>query len=103
MMDFIRQDAQAAAERDQRLYMSVGTREGEGKATVQKDMPALNRAAFELLAVSGLGPDRLRLDTEEGAFHEQSSFVRRFPEAVEWLFGQTTEKAEKAAGARKEA
>lgn len=96
MMDFIRQDAPAAAERDQRLYMSVGTREGEGKATVQKDMPALNRAAFELLAGSGLGPDRLRLDVEEGASHEQASFVRRFPEAVEWLFGQPSGTANKA-------
>lgn len=96
MMDFIRQDATAAAGRGQRLYMSVGTREGEGKGTVQKDMPELNKEAFRLLRQNGIGSDRLRLEVEEGAFHEQSSFVRRFPEAVEWLFGVPAAAAEAA-------
>lgn len=103
MMEFIRQDAPAAAGRDQRLYMSVGTREGEGKETVQKEMPALNREAFHVLASSGMGADRLRLDVEEGAYHEHSSFVRRFPEAVEWLFGRPAGFVEFAAGKWEEA
>ncbi|RAU92707.1 alpha/beta hydrolase [Paenibacillus sp. YN15] len=103
IMDFIRQDAPSAAARNQRMYMSVGTREGEGKETAQKEMPALNREAYGLLAQSGIGPDRLRLDVEEGAFHEHSSFVRRFPEAMEWLFGQPAGFVEEAALNCKEA
>jgi predicted alpha/beta superfamily hydrolase len=102
MMDFMREDAPEAAGRDQRIYMSVGTREGEGKETIQKDMPVLNREAFDLLAKSGLGHDRLRLEVVEGAFHEHSSFVRRFPEAVEWLFGRPAGFLEEAAATWKE-
>lgn len=98
MLDFIRGDAPAAAGRNQRIYMSVGTREGEGKATAQKDMPALNREAWTLLGQHGMGADRLRLDVVEGSFHEHTSFVRRFPAAVDWLFGRPAGFRETAAG-----
>ncbi|MNO00632.1 hypothetical protein D3C81_2205610 [compost metagenome] len=60
-------------------------------------MPALNHEAFRLLSQSGIGPDRLKLDVEEGAFHDHSSFVRRFPDAVDWLFGRPAGFVEDAA------
>jgi predicted alpha/beta superfamily hydrolase len=88
MLSFIRQEAASMAKGDGRYFFSVGTMEGVGKVTVQKDMVPLTRQAVHILTEGGIGPDRLKFVVTDGDIHEHSCFVRRFPEAVEWLFGQ---------------
>lgn len=69
------------------IYMSVGTMEGEGKSTVQKDMTLYTEHAAVLLESCGWGGDRLRFEKEEGGRHLQPWFVRRFPQALAWMYG----------------
>lgn len=87
MPAFVREQAVRLASGDCRIYMSVGTREGAGKTTAQKDMLQLAQHAAEELEQGGMGRDRLRFDRIEGGTHGPSWFKERFPEAVEWLFG----------------
>lgn len=87
MMDFVHQKASELGASDCRIYMSIGTREGSGKETVQKNMVALTRQVADTLRVSGVTRDRLQVTETEGAVHAPPCFAERFPEAVEWLFG----------------
>lgn len=69
-----------------KIYMDVGSLEGVGKQTVQKDMVPLTGQAHAILRQKGFSEERLTLVTEEGAVHEHSYFCRRFPSALRWLF-----------------
>ncbi|MBW7460239.1 alpha/beta hydrolase, partial [Paenibacillus sepulcri] len=71
---------------DLKVYMDVGSEEGSGKQSIQKDMVPNTRRAHAILAGIGLTGDRLRFVEEEGMPHGPAFFVKRFPEAVKWLF-----------------
>lgn len=87
MLPFVRRHASVLAESGARIYMSIGTLEGEGKSTAQKDMLPLARETAEILSLAGTGPDRLRFTVTEGGTHAASWFVQRLPAAVQWLYG----------------
>lgn len=76
-----------------RLYMDVGALEGLRKNSIQKNMVDKNKAAYDILLDKGFTVQNCRLLIEEGANHEQSSFLRRFPYALQWLFPVTTKQA----------
>jgi len=69
-----------------RLYMDVGALEGLRKNSIQKNMVDKNKTAYDILLDKGFTVQDCRLLIEEGANHEQSSFLRRFPYALQWLF-----------------
>lgn len=73
-----------------RVYMSVGSMEGTGKQTAQKDMVPLTGRAAAILAEGGLGPERLRYVTVPEAVHEDVYFIRQFPQALDWLYGRSS-------------
>ncbi|MGR6763987.1 alpha/beta hydrolase [Paenibacillus sp. T2-29] len=68
-----------------RIYISVGTREGEGKTNVQKDMVPLTLQAHEVLLAHGFTEREVRLIKVEGAVHHIDHFRHQFPRAVKWL------------------
>lgn len=70
-----------------RFYVSVGTREGEGKTNVQKDMVPLTLQVCDALLAHGLTEHEVRLVKDEGAVHNINHFRQQFPKAVEWLLG----------------
>ena len=41
----------------------------------------------QILRRGGVTEDRLRVKVEEGAIHNEADWARRFPEALEFLFG----------------
>ncbi|MEK3789317.1 alpha/beta hydrolase [Paenibacillus sp. FSL K6-1230] len=70
---------------DGRYYMSVGSKEGEGKHTIQKDMLPLTIAAHDTLLQRGASSDRTHLEVIPDAVHGHEAFVKQFPSAVAWL------------------
>ncbi|EHS55814.1 alpha/beta hydrolase [Paenibacillus sp. Aloe-11] len=68
------------------FYVSVGTREGEGKTNVQKDMVSLTLQAREALLGQGLDEKDVLLVLDEDAVHRVDFFQRQFLEAIKWLF-----------------
>lgn len=87
MLSFIHRESARLAAGDSRLYVSVGSLEGVGKETVQKDMVPFTMQAVQMLRQSGFGPERLRFDVVDGGIHEHNWFVNQFSRAVEWLYG----------------
>ncbi|MGS5021761.1 alpha/beta hydrolase [Paenibacillus sp. JJ1683] len=70
-----------------RVYISVGTREGEGKTNVQKDMVPLTLQAHEVLLTQGLDTKDVLLELDQDAVHRVDCFQRQFPKAIQWFFG----------------
>ncbi|CAG7638359.1 putative protein YbbA [Paenibacillus solanacearum] len=86
MVDYLK--SHARSDPHMRIYMDVGTLEGAGKQSIQKDMVPLTRAAYEVWRENGLSEERLTLVAEEGGLHEHRFFCRRFPQALRWLFAE---------------
>jgi len=70
-----------AGEAAGRLYLDVGTDEGE--ATV-----ADARRMADLLAAHGYDEARLRFHEEEGGEHHEAAWAERFHDAMRWLLGE---------------
>ncbi|HEY3425340.1 MAG TPA: alpha/beta hydrolase-fold protein [Negativicutes bacterium] len=69
-----------------KIYMDVGTMEGVTKKSLQKNMVARNQEAYAILLAKGLSQKDCRFVMAEGAVHDRTFFVRRFPAALQWLF-----------------
>ncbi len=70
----------------QRIFVAIGTQESSDASTQAgylRGMEAL-RATFE---AQGLLPSRAQLVIEEDAIHHETSWARRLPGALEFLFG----------------
>jgi predicted alpha/beta superfamily hydrolase len=70
----------------ERVYLGTGTAE-VGKKDRDQSVVDDVRELAGIMRRSGLGDDRLRLTIEEGGIHHESAWVRRFPGALEFLFG----------------
>jgi predicted alpha/beta superfamily hydrolase len=69
-----------------KIFMAIGTSEAGGEdrdRQVVKDVRELEHA----LRHGGLGEDRLLVRIDEGATHSEKEWAKRFPEALEFLFG----------------
>ncbi len=88
MLGYMRTEPIAAASR--KIYMYVGSAEGIDKRNIQSTMVPYTKEAFALLTDGGFSGDRLRLEIEEGAGHKAAYFIKRFPEAMAWLFPAET-------------
>jgi predicted alpha/beta superfamily hydrolase len=71
----------------ERIFLAVGTAEGgspERSRTVVDDV----RELAGILRRAVLSEQRLRLVIKEGAGHSEAAWAERFPEALQFLFGQ---------------
>ncbi|MBT2626055.1 alpha/beta hydrolase [Bacillus sp. ISL-32] len=82
--DIIKQSAIQPAK--QRIYMSVGSKEGLGKQTIQKEMLSKTEQVYNSLKNKGFTPDQLLFTIEEDADHHRKFFIRQFANALEWLY-----------------
>jgi predicted alpha/beta superfamily hydrolase len=76
-----------APEAHMRIFMSVGTCEGIYKHSAQQNMVQYMLEARTAWIEKGFPPERLRFVTEEGGTHDALFMIKRFPEALMWLFG----------------
>uniref|UniRef100_A0A7U4DJI6 Esterase n=1 Tax=Geobacillus sp. (strain Y4.1MC1) TaxID=581103 RepID=A0A7U4DJI6_GEOS0 len=74
-----------------KMYMDVGSIEGIGKQSIQKEMVSKTKEACTILMNNGLASERLRFVLEEGAPHGRIFFSKRFPEALKWLYSNETD------------
>jgi predicted alpha/beta superfamily hydrolase len=70
-----------------RVYLGIGSAETD---SVAKNVQFVNdfNALADILRRAGLEHARLRVNIEQGANHSESSWGRRFPEALKFLFGK---------------
>lgn len=70
-----------------RVFVAIGTRESgrnDRDEAFVDDVHELGR----ILRRAGLGNERLKVNIDEGAAHNEGEWAKRFPEAVEFLFGE---------------
>jgi enterochelin esterase-like enzyme len=72
-----------------RIFMAMGTREA---GTEERDQEVVEdvRELEHVMRRAGLREDRLRVRIDEGAIHSEKEWARRFPEALTFLFGQSS-------------
>ena len=66
--------------------MAIGTREAGGE---DRDRQAVEdvRELEHIFRHAGLRDDRLLVKIDEGATHSEREWAKRFPEALQFLFG----------------
>jgi predicted alpha/beta superfamily hydrolase len=69
-----------------RIFLGVGTAEA-GREDKNRSVVDDVRELANILQRAGLDDKRLRLVIEEGAAHTESSWARRFPNALQFLYG----------------
>jgi predicted alpha/beta superfamily hydrolase len=69
-----------------RVFMAMGTRESGNPDRDRQVVEDLRQLEHNLRR-SGLGDDRLLVRIDEGATHNEREWAKRFPEALEFLFG----------------
>ena len=72
-----------------RIFMAMGTREA---GTEERDQEAVEdvRELEHVMRRAGLKEDRLLVRIDEGAIHSEKEWARRFPEALAFLFGESS-------------
>ena len=72
-----------------RIFMAMGTREA---GTEERDQEVVEdvRELEHVMRRAGLREDRLRVKIDEGATHNEKEWARRFPEALAFLFGESS-------------
>jgi predicted alpha/beta superfamily hydrolase len=71
----------------ERIFLAVGTQ--EAGSDHRKNQAVVNdvRRLEGVLRHAGLGSGRLEVEVEEGAHHSEGDWARRFPRALQFLFG----------------
>lgn len=87
VLDFIREHK--GFEAHQRVYMSVGDKEGIYKETRQRHMVEHTKEAYRLWHDKGMGATQLKLEVEPEGTHDDLFMMRQFPESLKWLFGNS--------------
>ena len=72
----------------ERIFLATGTAEA-GRDDRNRSVVDDVRELAAIFRRAGLDDKRLRLVVEEGATHHESSWARRFPEALQFLFGKS--------------
>jgi len=72
-----------------RIFMAMGTRE---VGTEERDREAVEsvRELEHVMRRAGLREDRLLVRIDEGATHNEKEWAKRFPEALTFLFGESS-------------
>jgi len=72
----------------ERIFLGTGTAEA-GREDRDRSVVEDVREFAATLRRAGLDEQRLRIVIEDGAAHNEASWARRFPEALEFLFGRS--------------
>jgi predicted alpha/beta superfamily hydrolase len=75
-----------------KVFVGVGTRE-TGREDRDQQVVEDVRELEHALRRAGLRDDRLRVKIDEGAHHSEVEWAKRFPEALEFLFGGANRQA----------
>jgi predicted alpha/beta superfamily hydrolase len=70
----------------EKVFMAVGTAE-TGREDRDQQVVDDVRELEHLLRRAGLRDERLRVKIDEGASHSETEWAKRFPDALEFLFG----------------
>ncbi len=71
----------------QRLFVAVGTAETSRPADAEEYLAAVEELVKDLRS-RNLGDDRLKYVVVKDAVHNEQAWAKRFPEALEYLFGK---------------
>ena len=69
-----------------RVFMAIGSREAGSESRDRQTVQDV-RDLEHVLRRAGLGDERLLVKVAEGATHSEQEWARRFPQALEFLFG----------------
>lgn len=69
-----------------RIYMDIGLQESRSSSYQDQELLRLTEAAFKQIKASGVPDDQIILVRDEHGRHRPSAFIRRLPEALEWLY-----------------
>lgn len=72
----------------QKVFLGVGTRETGRDDKDQQTVQSVCELA-SIMRRAGLDDRRLVVDIDEGATHSEGAWAKRFPQALEFLFGQS--------------
>ncbi|MEP6914887.1 MAG: alpha/beta hydrolase-fold protein [Acidobacteriota bacterium] len=81
--------ARAARRWPSRIYLGVGTAE-TSRLDLNEETVANVLALERVLRTAGLRAKRLRVVVEPGATHTEGAWARRLPDALQFLFGEST-------------
>jgi len=70
----------------EKVFLAIGTKES-GREDKDRQVVQDVRELEGILRRAGLDERRLRVRIDEGAIHHESEWAKRFPEALEFLFG----------------
>jgi enterochelin esterase-like enzyme len=73
----------------ERIFIGIGTREAGSEDGNQQTVEDV-RELEHILRRAGLKEDRLLVKIEEGATHNEIEWAKRFPEALTFLFGESS-------------
>ncbi|WP_195574212.1 alpha/beta hydrolase [Paenibacillus sp. 1001270B_150601_E10] len=69
-----------------RIYMDIGLQESRASNDQANDLLQLTERAYQQVKASGVPDDQAILVKDEQGKHRPSSFIRRLPGALQWLF-----------------
>ncbi len=70
----------------ERIYLGIGTNES-GRPDKDRYFVEDLREVERLIRQAGIGDDRLKIWVDEGAGHSEGEWAKRFPQALNFLFG----------------
>lgn len=70
----------------EKIFLAIGTKES-GREDKDRQVVQDVRELEAILRRAGLDEQRLRMRIDEGAVHHEREWAKRFPEALEFLFG----------------
>jgi predicted alpha/beta superfamily hydrolase len=71
----------------EKIFLAIGTKES-GREDKDRQVVEDVRELEKIFRLSGLSDSRLRVHIDEGAIHHEREWAKRFPEALEFLFGK---------------
>jgi predicted alpha/beta superfamily hydrolase len=71
-----------------RVFMAIGTRETGNERRDERFVGYVRRLEH-ILRRAGLQQDRLAVTLDEGAVHSEGEWAKRFPQALEFLYGKS--------------
>ena len=72
----------------ERIFLAIGTREA-GREDKDRQVVEDVRELERIMRSAGLDQDRLMVNIDEGAAHNESEWAKRFPQALLFLFGKS--------------
>ncbi len=80
-------DAEKARQLPLKIYLAVGTAEDADLKDAPPIIPPIQELE-KILRKKGMGPARLKVVIADGGHHDNASWSKRLPEALEFLYGE---------------